>query len=161
MDPIACRDHLAKLLSEECEQLARLETLLEREHEMLLADDVEQLERAGDARQACVAELLRLEDERQSLCRMLNVPGDSNGLERLLRWCDPTGSLAARWGDCAQRAARCRDANLRNGALVTARLKRVEGLLGVLTGRPQQAQVYGKQGSVTGPISGTRVAVAV
>jgi flagellar biosynthesis protein FlgN len=146
VDPSVCRDHLAKLISEENKALTRLEALLDQEHEHLLANDIEALDRTGDARQTCITDLIRVDDDRRTLCRMLNMPTDQIGLERLLKWCDPTHSLQPRIADCAERAGRCRNANDRNGALVNARLKRVEGMLDVVTGRAHQPKVYGKQG---------------
>jgi flagellar biosynthesis/type III secretory pathway chaperone len=149
VDPTVCREHLEKLLDEELSALTRLATLLDREHEVLLGNDVEELSRAGEAREACVGELLRIEDERRSLCRMMDVPADPAGLERLLAWADPSQNLKRRWAECGRQATRCRERNDRNGALVAARLKRVEGLLGVLTGRAAQPKVYGRQGELS------------
>jgi flagellar biosynthesis/type III secretory pathway chaperone len=146
VDPSVCREHLAKLIDEEVNALTRLEGLLDQEHEHLLANDVEALERTGEARQACIGELVRVDDDRRTLCRMLNLPADRFGLDRMLKWCDPEATLQSRIAECAERAGRCRGLNDRNGALVTARLKRVEGLLDVVTGRQGQPKVYGKQG---------------
>lgn len=146
MDSSVCREHLAKLVIEESQALSRLENLLDQEHEYLVANDIEALDRAGEARQSCVADLVRVDEDRRTLCRMLNLPTDRLGLERMLTWCDPTGTLQARIAECADRAGRCRNANDRNGALVTARLKRVEGMLDVVTGRANQPKVYGRQG---------------
>lgn len=147
MNPSVCRDHLDKLFAEEAGALTRLEELLDKEHEHLLANDVDEFERVGEARQACVANLVRIEDERRSLCRMLNVSPDHLGLEKLFTWCDPSKQLQGRLAACSERAGRCRQLNDRNGALVTARLKRVEGLLGVITGRAGQPKVYGRLGT--------------
>jgi flagellar biosynthesis/type III secretory pathway chaperone len=147
VDATVCREHLAKLINEEDKALARLEGLLDQEHEHLLANDMEALERAGEARQACIADLVRVEDDRRTLCRMMNMPTDHTGLDRLLKWCDPSNSLRSRIADCAERAGKCRNSNDRNGALVSARLKRVEGLLDVVTGRAGHPKVYGRQGS--------------
>ena len=161
MDPIVCREHLEKLLVEEANALTRLETLLDREHDLLVANDVEELDRAGEARQACIGELVRIEDERRSTCRMMNVPPDMAGLERLLMWCDPSGSLKSRLADCADRAGSCRAANDRNGALVSARMKKVEGMLDVLTGRAKETKVYGKQGAFETSQRSARVSISV
>jgi flagella synthesis protein FlgN len=161
VDPGVCREHLQKLLAEEFNALTQLEALLDGEHGLLVANDVDGLESAGEARQACVGELLRVEDERRSLCRMMNVPADVQGLERLLRWCDPSNSMQRRLGDCAERAAKCRELNERNGALVTARLRKVEGMLDVLTGRANQPKVYGKQGMFQQPKANARVLASV
>jgi flagella synthesis protein FlgN len=160
VDPGVCREHLEKLLAEETAALAQLETLLDREHELLIANDVDGLDGAGEARQACVGTLVRSEDERRSLCRMMNVPPDHQGLERLLAWCDPSRTLRRRWGECSELAARCRQLNDRNGALVAARLKRVEGVLEVLTGRAQP-KVYGRQGAFEAPSRSPRVLATV
>jgi flagellar biosynthesis protein FlgN len=130
-----CREQLNKLIAAETEVLARLEDLLNQEHEVIAKNDIEALDRAGDVRQSCIVELARIQDERRALCRMNDLPTDPQGIERLLQWCDPSRELQRLWASCADRARRCRDANERNGALVGARLKRVEGLLGVLTGR--------------------------
>lgn len=161
MEPSICREHLERLLAEEAASLAQLETLLDREHELLMTNEVEALDRAGEARQDCVGKLARIEDERRSLCRMMNLPAGLPGLEQLLRWCDPTQALQHRWADCAERATHCRNLNDRNGALVTARLKKVEGLLGVLTGRAGEPKVYGKQGMFAMPVRDPRVLVSV
>lgn len=147
MQASVCREHLDKLIVAETEVLARLEQLLEQEHEIICKNEIDALDRAGDARQTCIAELARIQDERRSLCRMLDVPQEPQGIERLLKWCDPSTQLQQRWAACADRARRCRDANERNGALVSARLKRVEGLLGALTGRPAANPLYSSSGS--------------
>ena len=146
MDPNTCRTHLDKLLTEEIAALVQLEDLLDREHALLVDNNIDELEKAGDLRQACVATLIRIEDERRGLCHMMNVPADLSGLERLLGWCDPGRGLQQRWADCAERASRCRNSNERNGALVSARLKRVEGMLDTITGRANQPKTYARQG---------------
>jgi flagella synthesis protein FlgN len=161
MDPVACREHLDKLITEETAALGQLETLLDREHELLVANDVDGLDSTARARQSCVGVLVRVEEERRSLCRMMNVPADMTGLERLLAWCDPSKGLRRRWADCAGSAARCRTLNDRNGALVTARLKRVEGMLEVVTGRAGQPKVYGRQGAFQSPGRPARVLASV
>lgn len=161
MDPVACRDHLDKLIAEESHTLEQLQTLLDREHELLVANDVEALDRAAQARQNCIGTLLRIEDERKSLCRALNVPADMQGLDRILAWCDPQKQLRRRWKELGERASRCRTANDRNGALVTARLNRVQGMLDVVTGRAGQPKVYGRQGGFQNQTPAGRVLVSV
>lgn len=161
MDPSVCREHLEKLLAEEASALTRLAALLDREHGLLLANDVEELDRAGAERQNCVGELVRIEDERRSLCRAMNVPADASGIDRLLNWCDPSHNLKRRWAACAEHAIACRERNDRNGALVAARLKNVEGLLGVLTGRASQPKVYARQGGFETSTRSPRVLATV
>ncbi len=132
MDQEACRAQFASLLDGENMLLAELEQQLRREHEFLAGNDVDSLERAGNARQATVAKLLKLDDTRRDLCRMLGQSADRSGIAALLRWCDPTGSLAAAQSTCTKLAESCRAQNERNGALVTARLTRITGMLDMM-----------------------------
>ena len=149
MDPTLTRESLARLLDAEARVLADLERLLAREHEILVRnDDPEALESACLERQARMGELLRIQDERRSLLRMLGQRPDNAGLEAVLASCDPDQSLRRHWSSCAEAARRCRVANDRNGALVAARMNRVEGMLEVLTGQRPGPRVYGPQGQM-------------
>jgi flagellar biosynthesis protein FlgN len=154
MEPGRCRDVLARLLGEEISQLAELATQLDREHGFLVANDVDGLEGAGAERQGTVARLLRIEDERRSLCSIMGVPADLAGVERLIRWCDPDATLLPAFRDCLDRATRCRQGNDRNGALVTARLQRVTRLLGALDSNAASGRVYGPRS--TAPATSTQ-----
>jgi flagellar biosynthesis/type III secretory pathway chaperone len=134
MQPQACREKFARCLAEEGELLASLEQQLLQEYELLSSNDIEGLEGASGARQQTVQKLLRVDDERRGLCRARNLDADARGLAMLLAWCDANGSLATAQARCAELAQRCRTQNERNGALVTARLNRVNGMLGMIGG---------------------------
>ena len=156
MDPDVCREHLAEVLGEEVGLLEELRSLLQREYEVLGTKDAVAVEKTVLARQERIGALARLEEHRRSLCSMHGYSADRAGLERLMVWCDPKGTLVSRLRECAQRAADCRDLNERNGTLVAAKLKRVDGLLGALTGRPAAADTYSANGS-TAPTRPGRV----
>ena len=145
MDADLCRENVEHLLRDECNLLAQLETLLDKEHAHLVDNDIEALERAGVARQTCMSALLRIEDERRSLCKMAGRSTDPRGLLDLLTWCDPKNTLQKRWSEYNDRAQRCRERNDRNGLLVAARLRRVEGMLNIITGRDRAPATYGPQ----------------
>ena len=143
MDAGLTRDHLSRLLAEENTALAEFETLLDREHTALRARDIDSLEALAEARQTSVIHLLKIEDERRSVCSMLGYDTDLGGLAKLIAWCDPTRSLKGAYDECAARARKCRDINDRNGVLVGAQIKRVEGLLGAITGTTPAPRGYG------------------
>ncbi len=147
LDRDVCREHLAEVLAEEAALLGELRTLLEREYEVLGTKDAIAVERTVLARQERVGALARVEEHRRSLCSLHGYSADYAGLEGLIVWCDPQGTLVSRLRECAKRAADCRDLNERNGTLVAAKLKRVEGLLGALTGRTSSADTYNANGS--------------
>lgn len=155
MEPAICRESLATLLTQEQSSLNELAGLLEREHALLVANDVDSLDKAMQERQVVVGRLLNIEEERRALCRAHGKASDVAGLEQLLAWCDPRGTLKARMEQSAQGAIRCRTQNDKNGALVIARMRRVEGLLGALTGqRPEAPATYGPKGYASTPRSG-------
>jgi flagella synthesis protein FlgN len=150
-DADVCREHLGTLLTEEVAALLDLEDVLKREHDVLGAKNVAAIERTAVVRQEMMGGLARTEEQRRSLCTMHGYTPDWVGLESLMQWCDPEGTLLSRLRECAQRATRCRDLNNRNGTLVAARLKQVEGLLAALSGGASQPGTYGPNGSAPRP----------
>jgi flagellar biosynthesis protein FlgN len=155
VDPALCRDTLAALLTQEVASLNELADLLGREYALLVANDVDTLEKAMQDRQIVVGRLLQIEEERRSLCRAHGKSTDVAGLEQLFAWCDPRGTLKSHMLNSVQGAIRCRTLNDKNGALVIARMKRVEGLLGALTGqRPETPATYGPKGDFNASRSG-------
>jgi flagellar biosynthesis/type III secretory pathway chaperone len=129
MEPQVCRTQLANMLADETRLLGLLSKQLEHEHELLVANDVEALEKAAEARQASVVGLSRVDQERRNLCRLLGYGTDQTGLAAMLKWCDPAGSLVASHAAASREAQSCREQNDRNGALVNARLNRLNGMV--------------------------------
>ena len=146
MDAALTRDTLGRLLAEENAALGEFASLLDKEHGALRGRDIDALESLADARQASVVKLLKIEEERRSLCSMLGYDTDLAGLAKLIAWCDPARTLGKRYEECATRARDCRDLNNRNGVLVGAQIKRVEGLLGAMTGASAEPRAYGPRG---------------
>jgi flagellar biosynthesis/type III secretory pathway chaperone len=155
----ACREALESILSTEVAQLSELAGLLDREHELLVANDIETLEGVMAQRQESVGKLLGAEEERRNLCRMHGRGVDAAGVLQLMAWCDPRGTLRARWEECARGATRCRELNDRNGALVIARMKRVETLLTALTGQQREVPTYGPKGAYAADRSGRMLTI--
>ena len=147
MQATVCRSQLERLLQDETNSLQLLERQLDAEFGMLKADDIEGLEQASAARQDTVAKLLRLEDERRQLCRLLGKGDDQIAMLALLSWCDPAGTLADAYQRCATQAQLCREQNNRNGALVAARLQRVSKLLDTMNGNAPSSTTYGPHGA--------------
>lgn len=146
MDPGVTRELAARLIAEERALLERFEQLLEREAAALRSDDVAVIEAAGADRQACTSALLRIDEERRQACRMLGFGDGRDAFERLLAGCDPGGELARSRQASRDLMLRCKAANDRNGAVVTAKLRRVEALLVTLRGGDAGAPVYGASG---------------
>jgi flagellar biosynthesis/type III secretory pathway chaperone len=145
-DSDVCREHLGTLLAEEIDALSELEELLRREYDVLGAKNVAAIERAAVIRQQKMGELARTEEQRRQLCTMHGYSPDWIGLEDLMQWCDSEGTLLSRLRECARRAVACRDLNNRNGTLVQARLKQVEGMLAALVPGRSQVVAYSSKG---------------
>src|ERR1700761_5499871 len=143
MDQAKCREKLGQLIAAEGTALNELAGLLDREHGFLQSNDVVSLEGATRERQRCVGRIFRVDEERRNLCRDMGYPLDLKGLEDLIRWCDPRNTLSSRWAECTDAAAKCRQSNDRNGALVAARLKHVQARLGTLIQSRREVVTYG------------------
>jgi flagellar biosynthesis/type III secretory pathway chaperone len=154
VDAALTRDTLQRLLADENGALADFERLLDEEHGALRSRNIDALEQLAESRQANVIRLLKVEDERRSLCSMLGFETDLQGLSKLIAWCDPARSLAKGYEECATRAKNCRTLNDRNGILVGAQIKRVEGLLGAMTGSSNEPRGYGPRGQ-SNPYAGS------
>lgn len=146
MDAILTRDTLGRLLAEENAALSEFEVLLDKEHGALARRDIDELETLAETRQSNILRLLKIEEERRSVCGMLGYDTDLNGLAKLIAWCDPARTLLRPYDECANRARKCRDLNDRNGVLVGAQIKRVEGMLGAITGSASEPRAYGPRG---------------
>lgn len=148
MDATLCRNHLARLLSEEASALQDLEAVLEKEHQFIVGDDIEALDATGNERNACIGALLRIDAERLSLCRSSGRVADNAGLLSLITWCDGSGLLQKQWKANTANIRHTRTLNDRNGAMVNNRLKRVEVMLDTLNGnQAKDAKVYSPRGS--------------
>ena len=129
-DPTLCREQLATLMAAQNVHLAALENLLTQEYDLLQARDAESLEKAATARQQCITDILRIEDERGALCRAAGRDADDAGLQSLLAWCDPNRLLAPAVREYLERTQRCRELNDRNGLLVNGRLQQQDRTYG-------------------------------
>jgi len=148
MDAALCREHFAELVHEELALLGQLHRLLEDEHQVIASGDLRRLQRSTELRQQRIAALANTEEQRRSLCSLHGQAPDPAGIERLLKWCDPKGSLAPLLSECRERVLKCRELNDHNGLLVNAQLKRVDERLQVLRGRPDRAATYGPRGDL-------------
>jgi flagella synthesis protein FlgN len=148
MDASLYRDHLVCLLDEEATTLTKLEAILDREYQHITAEQIEQLEQVATARDVCMTGLLRIDGERQSLCRASGFSADKVGLLQLIKWCDPTGTIQKRWQQSVTAIRNCRSLNDRNGALINNRLKRIEGILNKLNGEAHNtSKIYSSRGN--------------
>src|ERR1700733_12620471 len=147
MDQQTCRTTFGPLSQEETAALGELAVLLEREFTYLKDSEVQALSDAMRERQQCVVRILKVDDERRAMCRALGRPFDLKGLQGLIAWCDPQGTLAWAWGGCTAAATKCRSLNDRNSAMAGARLQNVQARLGMLIEGRRETVTYGPRGT--------------
>jgi flagellar biosynthesis/type III secretory pathway chaperone len=140
------QQHLSRILAEEAQLLSELESVLQLETDIVGGNDAEAIQNVGSNRHRCVDALSRLGVERMETGRMLSFGDDATGLNKLFDWADPSRALRARWSVNLELARRCKAINDRNGAIVAAKLDRVQKLLGHLRG-VNPAPVYSSRAS--------------
>lgn len=153
------QQHLGRILTEEAQLLAELESVLAQETDVLRGDDAEAIQNIGNNRHRCVDALSRLGVERTETGRMLSFGTDATGLTKLFDWADPSRTLQARWNVNLELARRCKAINDKNGAIVAAKLDRVQKLLGNLRG-VNPAPVYSSRASRYASLGARNLGVA-
>jgi flagellar biosynthesis/type III secretory pathway chaperone len=138
--------HLTRILAEEARLLTEFERVLRQETQVLNGDDTEAIQRIGDSRQRYVDALTRLDAERTDSCRMFSFGTGRGALDRLFEWADHSGALRQQWSANLELARRCKAINDKNGAIVAAKLGRVQQLLGKLRGT-SPPPVYSAKGA--------------
>lgn len=151
--------HLVRVLAEEGRLLGEFEGVLHQETDILRGDDAEAIARIGNNRHGYVDSLSRLDAERNSTCRMLSFGSGPGAMIRLLEWADPSGELKVRWSQNLDLARRCKVINDRNGAIVSAKLGRVQQLLGKLRGSTP-VPIYSARGSRYGGLGSRNLGCA-
>ena len=140
------QQHLLRILTEESRLLGELEPVLRHETDILRGEDPAAIEHIGGNRHRYIEALGKLEAERVDACRMLSFGTGREALEQLFRWADPAGTLHRQWSVNLELARRCKAINDQNGAIVAAKLGRVQQLLGKLRGATPPP-VYNARGS--------------
>jgi flagellar biosynthesis/type III secretory pathway chaperone len=148
----AVQQLLSRILAEESRLLIELQTVLLQETQIVSGDDADAIQRIGSNRHRCVDGLSRLATERDDTGRMLSFGSDGAGLAKLFDWADPTATLRSRWSSNLEAARKCKAINDQNGAIVAAKLDRVQKLLGKLRGSTPPP-VYGAKGTRYGNLS--------
>ena len=149
MDWSNLRNSLDELIDREFELAHRLSQALADESEALKQLDPGKLDEATDAKQQCVSLLSGIDSERRQFCVGYGLTPDREGMHALLVKADgPDGALTERWYSLLALLEACREANQRNGAVVSAQRRRVDDALGLLRGEAANTCLYDEQGEI-------------
>lgn len=142
-----CRHALGEVIEREIELAHDLGRALAAEADALREIDPTALDAATAAKQSCVEQLVALDTERQRLWAVAD-PGQAGAVVTALTDLDASGGLTERWQSLMALLETCREANQRNGAVVSMQRKRVVEALGLLQGAPDGAATYDASGEV-------------
>ncbi|WP_298290842.1 flagella synthesis protein FlgN [Thiomonas sp.] len=123
---------LSVLLDAQLHKLQALDRLLATEHDCLLHAAAERLDALAAEKTALFAELDAIERQRQAAFAQ-----------------DALAAQAPLWPQVRQLARQVATANQRNGAMIQALLRHVEGGLHILRGTSEADTLYGAQGQRT------------
>lgn len=134
---------LGTLLDDGCAAAGAFGDALRQEFEALEAGDVDALSAAAAGKQECLAALEALESRRRELLAGQGLGDDAAGMDRLIATADVAG-LDGRWRRYLELAGECRQANLKNGAIIRLRRQQARSALLALSG--SAPPTYGPQG---------------
>jgi flagellar biosynthesis/type III secretory pathway chaperone len=140
--------------------LQRLEVALQNEQAALVGTVPEQLEQAVQAKIGMLSELEPLLAERDAIQQRLGVDQGLAGGDQLLTSAPPDAAVRIQWEELKALAARVEKRNTQNGQLALQGEKTARYAVSLLTGRPTEPDVYGKQGSTSNRLGGVTLAKA-
>lgn len=140
--------------------LAQLETVLIAEQAALTGADPHALEQAVRQKLAALTDLEPLVAERDSVQQRLGVPPGLPGGDQLMTKAPANSAIRKQWDALTEAAKRIERLNTQNAQLASQGEKTAQHALSILTGRPTEPGLYGRQGSASKRLSGVSLAKA-
>jgi len=140
--------------------LQRLEAALKDEQAALVGTVPQQLEQAVHAKIGILSELEPLLAERDAIQQRLGAGQGLAGGDQLLASAPPEAAIRILWEALKALAAQVEKRNTQNGQLALQGEKTARFAVSLLTGRPAEADIYGKQGNTSNRLGGVTLAKA-
>ncbi len=134
--------------------------LLQREHQALVDDALDDFITLSEEKRARIAELETFDRHRARLLGDAGLSDDEAGMTDFLSRC-PSDSAAQHWQAFLELLYRCQDQNEINGRMIHARRRQVEEALAILRGQLGTSELaYDPQGRPTTPAASKPIAKA-
>lgn len=147
LSPAECRSTLFRILDASIEAAGCLQKNLEDERLALERQDSDALGAAADGKRACVSKLEALEKERRGISTACNKGPGPEHMPALLAECGADDRIADGWQRFLTLAARCRDLNTSNGAIIHLKRRQYTAALRIVSGSPTGSmEIYGPTG---------------
>lgn len=140
--------------------LSRLESALVQEQAALTGADPVALEQAVREKLEALTELEPVVMERDGIQQRLGAPPGIPGGDQLLAKAPPSAAIRKHWDDVTATARRIEKLNNQNAQLATQGERTAQQALALLTGRPTEPDLYGRQGHTPSRIAGASLAKA-
>lgn len=138
----ALRQRLLALLVAETQQINDFVVLLEKEHEILLGQDVQPLYAISEQKTQHARQLQHLADSRAAIMAQAKLPQTREAIESLI------GTEGQQiWNNYLSIATKAKRLNESNGKHITVRLSHNHQALAVLMAHSDQPTIYGPDGA--------------
>ncbi len=146
----------SQIVDSEIAAAQRFVALLEREQQMLIKGEVDDLLDLVREKNGIAAELVRLAAQRKRLLSASGLPDDRQGMAAWFAAHSGASSVHSVWSALLAVAGQARELNRVNGELIQERMQNNAQALEVLLGSNAAANLYGPDGQ-SAPPSGRRI----
>jgi flagellar biosynthesis/type III secretory pathway chaperone len=121
------------------------ETLVD-ERKALEDQDTTALRTALESKGRCVAELRRMEEERNELCMAAGFAAGLDQMPQVVEHCDENAAIANSWQHLMDIATECDSLNVTNGAIIQGRKQQIETSIAIIRGGNPTMDTYDRSG---------------
>ena len=143
-------DQFQRLLSAELGSAEQLMRVLEREHQLLIQGDADEIRAVSREKQTLVREMTQQLLVRDRFLERLGLPTGNEGAGRFIECADTAAGLQQIWQQIGRLAPQLHDQNEINGGIVAAAQRHVREALNILIDQNEQCPTYGPGGSAAG-----------
>lgn len=151
---------LSAMLDQDTSLIAELQTLLERERELLESRQHPQLQALIETKNSILEQLGEHSRQRQNWLQQAQLSADHQGWLTLLAATPTTETLIEPWQNLTERFAACQELNEINGKIIGRSRQTLGQLLSILRGQTGGPQLYNAQGSTAPETGSSRISEA-
>ena len=143
------QQQLSILLGQETACLQQLLSILEQEHDSLLAADIDAIERATSAKNQALDTQAKATLLRQDFTAQNSFDRTNQGLQQFIATCENPDNLLQVFDHLTDLARQCSDINSTNGHLIRQKQMQTRGALNIILQTDASAHTYSDQGNTS------------
>jgi len=157
------RINLELMLRDMYESMSELSVVLDSEHEALVSQDVEQLQKAAADKEALSDKVEQLESNRTAMLKAQGLDNDLASMKQLIQQSSgyDENALFKIWNMVAELAQECTAKNKLNGIIIETNRRQTNAALSILQGyHDDSTETYDAEGSKIASKSNSSIARA-